>query len=77
MIQHLPILQIVVPMLTAPLCVLLRRPRATWVLALTVSWFAFATSVLLLTRVLAEGTISYELGGWPPPWLTRNSSRCQ
>ena len=68
MTQHLPILQIVVPMLTAPLCVLLRRPRATWILALAVTWFALGTSVLLLLRVLHEGTLSYALGGWPPPW---------
>jgi multicomponent Na+:H+ antiporter subunit D len=68
MIHHLPILQIVVPMMTAPLCVLLRRPRATWALALAATWFAFATSILLLLRVHHEGAVSYQLGGWPPPW---------
>ena len=68
MTQHLPVLQIVLPMMTAPLCVLLRRPRASWVLALAVTWFAFGASVLVLLRVLSEGAISYQLGGWPPPW---------
>ncbi len=68
MTHHLPILLIVLPMMTAPLCVLLRRPRATWALAFAATWFAFGTSVLLLMRVLHDGTISYELGGWPPPW---------
>ncbi|MEM7586820.1 MAG: monovalent cation/H+ antiporter subunit D family protein [Acidobacteriota bacterium] len=68
MIEQLPVLQILVPMLTAPLCVLSRRPIASWVLALAATWFALATSIQLLLRVLAEGTISYELGGWPPPW---------
>ncbi len=68
MIEHLPILQILVPMLTAPLCVLSRRPLVSWGLALAATWFALATSIQLLIRVLAEGTISYELGGWPPPW---------
>ncbi len=68
MIEHLPILQILVPMLTAPLCVLSRRPLVSWGLALTATWFALATSIQLLIRVLAEGTQSYELGGWPPPW---------
>ena len=68
MTEHLPILQIVLPMMTAPLCILLRRPRATWILAFAVTWFAFGTSVLLLLRVLHEGEISYALGGWPPPW---------
>ncbi len=68
MIDHLPILQIIAPMLTAPLCILLRRARAAWAVTFAVTWFAFGTSVLLLIRVLQEGTISYELGGWPPPW---------
>ncbi len=68
MTQHLPILQIIMPMMTAPLCVLLRRARAAWALALAVTGFAFGSSVLVLLRVLSEGAISYELGGWPPPW---------
>lgn len=68
MSQHLPILQIVVPMLTAPLCVLFRGPRTTWALALAATWFSLLASIQLLLKVLAEGTISYALGGWPPPW---------
>ena len=68
MTQHLPILQIVLPMMTAPLCVLLRRARGSWALAFAVTWFAFGSSVMVLLQVLGEGAISYELGGWPPPW---------
>ncbi len=68
MTQHLPVLMIVLPMMTAPLCVLLRHARAAWSLAFAVTWFAFGASVLVLLRVLSEGAISYQLGGWPPPW---------
>jgi len=65
---QLPILQVVLPLLAAPVCVLLRRGRLTWVLTVAVTWTAFAIAFLLVQRVLAEGTISYAIGGWAPPW---------
>ena len=65
---HLPALQIVVPLISAPLCLLLRRGGLAWALALIVSWAALACSVLLLQQVIATGPISYHLGGWAPPW---------
>lgn len=66
--SHLPILQVVVPLIAAPVCFLLRRSNLAWGLATLVSWAAFATSVLLLQAVLADGTIRYEIGGWAAPW---------
>jgi multicomponent Na+:H+ antiporter subunit D len=66
--QHLPILQIVVPLLAAPLCVLLRRPRLVYTLALGAGWATFGVSVALLVRVLEVGSLSYMLGGWAAPW---------
>ncbi len=65
---HLPALQIVLPLIAAPLCLLLRRGDLAWVLAFAVSLVALAISGLLLSQVLASGPISYELGGWAPPW---------
>ncbi len=65
---HLPALQIVVPLVSAPLCVLLVKARLAYALALVVCWVAFAISVLLLGQVLDSGVISYRLGGWAPPW---------
>lgn len=65
---HLPALQIVVPLLSAPLCVLLGKGRLAYGLAVIVCWVAFAISVLLLAQVLDGGVISYQLGGWAPPW---------
>lgn len=67
-LEHLPILQIVVPLMTAPLCILLRRRGRSWTFALVLSWIVFGMSALLLQRVLTEGTISYAIGGWPAPW---------
>jgi multicomponent Na+:H+ antiporter subunit D len=66
--QHLPVLQVVIPLLAAPLCVLLRRAGACWLLATAVAWAALVISVLLLLRTMHEGTISYALGGWAAPW---------
>ena len=65
---QLPALQVVTPMLAAPLCVLLRHPRAAWLLSMAVSWGGFAVSVLLLQQTLDGGAISYHVGGWEPPW---------
>lgn len=66
--EHLPILQVVVPLLAALLCALLRRGSLAWALALAVSWIMPVIAILLLQRVLDGGVISYRLGGWAPPW---------
>ena len=67
LLKQLPILLVVVPMLSAPLCIILRRPRLTWALAMAVTWGALGTSVLVLQQVLISGTISYNVGDWEPP----------
>ncbi len=66
--SHLPVLLIVVPLLAAPLCVLLRHRTLTWALSLLAAWSVLGMAVLLLLRVLDAGLISYELGGWAAPW---------
>ncbi|RDH86013.1 MAG: cation:proton antiporter [endosymbiont of Galathealinum brachiosum] len=68
MLAHLPILQVIVPLMAAPLCLLLTRPRLVWLFTLLVSGSAFLISSLLLQQVMASGTIIYELGGWDAPW---------
>ncbi len=65
---HLPAIQVVVPLISAPLCVLFRRTGATWLIALIVSWASFGISILLLEQVIANGPISYLLGSWAAPW---------
>ena len=64
---HLPALQVVIPLLAAPACVLLRFKDLSFFLALVASWLAFATSIALVGQVLDQGTISYALGGWVAP----------
>ncbi len=65
---HLPVLQVVIPLLGALLAGLLRRPTPAFVLALAVSWIAPLIAGALLWQVLHTGPISYHLGGWAPPW---------
>ena len=66
--ENLPVLQIVVPLLLAPVAALVRRPKLSWFIALTAAVWAFGVALTLLSRVLTEGTISYHLGAWAPPW---------
>ncbi|MGP1677758.1 MAG: monovalent cation/H+ antiporter subunit D family protein [Burkholderiales bacterium] len=66
--DHLPALQVVVPLLAAPLMVLVRRGTFAWLLATAVSWTALAIALALAFKVREAGTISYAIGNWPPPW---------
>ncbi len=66
--ENLPALQVVIPLVAAPICMLLRRGRLAWGFTLVVSWVVLGAAILLLNQALAEGTISYALGSWAPPW---------
>lgn len=68
LLDHLPVLVVIIPLMTAPLCVLVDRPRAAWVIALAAAWLSFASAVALALTVATSGTLTYQLGGWPPPW---------
>ena len=66
--HHLPVLQVVIPLIAAPFCSLLGRGRLAWLLATSVSLVSFIIALLLVQRVSLHGVLSYELGGWAPPW---------
>ena len=65
---HLPALQIIIPLIAAPVCALLPAGRAVWWVALSACGAAFLIAILLLNQVLGQGVISYAMGGWPAPW---------
>lgn len=65
---HLPALQVVIPLIAAPLTVLLRRRDLAFAVTLIATWIAFAISIMLWLSVAETGTISYAIGSWPPPW---------
>ncbi|MDA0997985.1 MAG: monovalent cation/H+ antiporter subunit D family protein, partial [Proteobacteria bacterium] len=66
--DHLPVLQVIVPLMSAPFCVIFRNGRIAWGIAVAASFTAAIMSVKLLLTVLAGGTIVYELGDWAGPW---------
>ncbi len=68
MLSHLPILQVILPLLAAPSCLILGRPALAWAFSFVVSAGAMLISMLLLQQVWLQGPISYTLGGWEAPW---------
>lgn len=65
---NLPALQVVLPLIAAPISMLLRGIGWSWLWAMLVTWASFGISCLLLGQVLDGGTISYALGGWAAPY---------
>jgi multicomponent Na+:H+ antiporter subunit D len=65
---NLPALLVVLPLLGAPLCLLLGRSRLAWVLATLISWVGLAISIRLLWQVERGDTLHYAFGGWAAPW---------
>jgi multicomponent Na+:H+ antiporter subunit D len=65
--DHLPALQVVVPLLGAVIAAILRKGALAWLVALAVSWTMPVIAFALLREVLANGPISYAIGGWAPP----------
>jgi multicomponent Na+:H+ antiporter subunit D len=68
MIVHLSVLQVIIPLMAAPLCLLLRKRELVWAFATLATFLTFAVSVMLLSQVMQYGTVSYEMGGWEAPW---------
>ncbi|MEX2525950.1 MAG: monovalent cation/H+ antiporter subunit D family protein [Gammaproteobacteria bacterium] len=68
MTANLPALQVVIPLLAAPLSLVLRRPGLAWLFTLLISIITLFVSLELLRQVLSGGVISYAMGGWEPPW---------
>jgi len=67
MTDQLPALQVLITMLAAPLCVLVRNARFSWIIALAANVFACWVAWQLLMQVQLEGPIRYALGGWAAP----------
>jgi len=66
--EHLPALEVAVPLVAAPVTLLLRRAAAAWAVTVAACVFSFVAALLLAAAVAAQGPISYALGSWPPPW---------
>ncbi|WP_417737178.1 monovalent cation/H+ antiporter subunit D family protein [Rosistilla oblonga] len=66
--QNLPVLLIVVPLIAAPLCVLIGNRKLVYLLALAVACAVFAMAVGLMAEVVRSGPIHYNIGNWAPPY---------
>ncbi|MFG2248130.1 monovalent cation/H+ antiporter subunit D family protein [Spirillospora sp. NPDC048823] len=67
MTAHLPALQVVIPLLCAPLCVLLRSRTAAWLLFLTAAAASLACASVMAWHVARGEVLRYAMGGWRPP----------
>jgi multicomponent Na+:H+ antiporter subunit D len=65
---HLPVLQVIVPLLIAPLVILLRPRGLAWAATTAASLMAFVIAVQLTAGVLGGHEFYYELGGWSAPY---------
>ena len=65
---HLPVLQVVLPLVAAALCILVRRAAFSAVLAALGSWLSLAIALTLYFKVADGEPISYLLGDWAAPW---------
>ena len=65
--SHLPIIQILVPFIAAPICLLIGGKTSSWLIAFISSVTCLIISISLLSEVSDGSSISYHIGGWPPP----------
>ena len=68
MLTQLPALAVILPLLSAPLCLFLRRSLLAWLFTVIASGLTMLVSIALLQQVMNSGTIIYAMGGWSPPW---------
>ena len=68
LVFHLPVLQVVVPLLAAPLCFLLRNETLVRVFTISVSFACFGIATTLLRSVLDGHVLIYQFGGWARPY---------
>jgi multicomponent Na+:H+ antiporter subunit D len=67
---NLPALQVFLPLMAAPLCVIISRfGKFAWLLALATVWCVAAMCISTFEQVYVGGSeIIYYMGGWQPPY---------
>jgi len=70
MTQHYPALLVIVPLLSAFIISVAgwAHKKLCYPIAVAALGVSFFSSIGLLLRVLKEGVVHYQLGGWAPPW---------
>ena len=67
LVEQLPILQILVPFVSAPLIVFIGNRTIAWWITFLASVISLLISINLLLLVNDGSIISYHIGGWAPP----------
>ena len=67
LLAQLPVLPVIMPIIAAPITLLLPKGRAPHLWACLFSWLTFAACIALFREVSSAGPISYHLGDWAPP----------
>jgi multicomponent Na+:H+ antiporter subunit D len=65
---HISLLLVVLPLIFAPVTAILPRGRLPWLASLIVTSICAVLAAMQLLAVADGSIISYELGGWAPPW---------
>jgi len=66
--NHFPALVVALPLLCAPLCLVLRRPKYLYILSLIVGSSTLLAATWLLLHAADGGVLGYSFGGWPLPF---------
>ena len=65
---HLPVIQVIIPLIAAPVCSLLPKSRIAWIFTSLISVATFLVSIAITLQVNTIGLLSYNMGNWPAPW---------
>ena len=65
---QLPAIVLLLTLLAAPVCSMIRNGDNAWKLATVAAWLSVFASLGLMHQVWGGKEISYHMGGWPPPW---------
>lgn len=60
-------LQVIIPMIAAPIAAMMVNKHHAWSVAALASWISWIIAILLLNHTLNYGPTSYHMGGWAPP----------
>jgi multicomponent Na+:H+ antiporter subunit D len=68
MTSHFAILQVVLPLVAAPVMIFARRGLLAWLISVAVCVAVLGMVSWLFVRTGSGESISYAIGSWPPPW---------
>ncbi len=66
--EHLPALQVIVPLLSAPIVILLTPRGLAWAAAAASTLFSLFIAIALAMTTVTGTALTYDLGGWEAPY---------